>query len=111
MLAKVVAHAPERREAAAELVRALRDDRVDGVVTNAAMLVAVLESGGFLDGATTTGFLDEHPELLAPRHRTTSYAATSSPSARFCSATRGPRAPRRCRAAGGTWRVRRRCCT
>jgi propionyl-CoA carboxylase alpha chain len=30
------------------------------------MLVAVLESPAFLDGATTTAFLDEHPELLAP---------------------------------------------
>ncbi len=67
MLAKVVAHAPDRGEAAAELARALRDDRVDGVVTNAAMLVAVLESEAFRDGATTTGFLDEHPELLAPQ--------------------------------------------
>ncbi|HET7900200.1 MAG TPA: biotin carboxylase N-terminal domain-containing protein, partial [Candidatus Nanopelagicales bacterium] len=67
MLAKVVAHARERSEAASVLARALRDERVDGVVTNAEMLVAVLESEPFLDGATTTAFLDEHPGLLVPQ--------------------------------------------
>jgi acetyl/propionyl-CoA carboxylase alpha subunit len=37
------------------------------VTTNADLLVAVLESPAFVAGDTTTAFLDEHPEVLAPR--------------------------------------------
>ncbi len=66
MLAKVVAHGVERGAAAAALTEALRADRVAGVVTNAESLVAILESEAFLSGSTTTAFLDENPELLAP---------------------------------------------
>ncbi len=65
MLAKVVAHAPGRTEAAAVLARALRTCRVHGVTTNLGCLAAVLESTPFLQGATTTDFLDRHPDLLA----------------------------------------------
>jgi len=67
MLAKIIAHATDRTEAARALARVLRDERVDGVTTNADLLVAVLESPAFLAGETTTAFLDEHPEVLAPR--------------------------------------------
>ncbi len=67
LLAKVVAHATDRPTAARTLARVLREERVDGVTTNADLLVAVLESPAFLAGDTTTAFLDEHPEVLAPR--------------------------------------------
>ena len=67
MLAKVVAHAPTRVEAAAVLAAALRSSRVHGVVTNRDLLVGVLTEPEFLAGRTDTGFLDRHPaaELVA----------------------------------------------
>jgi propionyl-CoA carboxylase alpha chain len=66
MLAKVIAHAPDRAAAAASLATMLRQDAVGGVVTNVRTLVAILTSEAFLAGDTTTAFLDEHPEVLAP---------------------------------------------
>ena len=66
MLAKVIVHADERTESARGLADFLRRAAIGGVRTNAAMLAAVLESPAFLDGDTTTAFLDEHPEVLAP---------------------------------------------
>ena len=64
LLAKVVAHAPTRAEAAARLARGLAELRIHGPVTNRDHLVAVLRHRDFLDGRTTTAFIDEHPELL-----------------------------------------------
>ncbi len=64
MLAKVIAHGDGRTDVAAELARFLRGSMVSGVLTNAAMLAALLESPGFLAGDTTTAFLEEHPELV-----------------------------------------------
>ncbi|HEX7166874.1 MAG TPA: biotin carboxylase N-terminal domain-containing protein, partial [Acidimicrobiales bacterium] len=58
MLAKVVAHAPTRTEAALRLALALERTRVDGVVTNRDYLVALLRSDEFLAGDTTTSFVD-----------------------------------------------------
>jgi acetyl/propionyl-CoA carboxylase alpha subunit len=66
MLGKVIAHAPNRREASLLLARALRGLRVHGITTNRDQLVAVLESEAFLAGDVHTGLLDEHPQLLAP---------------------------------------------
>jgi propionyl-CoA carboxylase alpha chain len=57
MLAKVIAHAPTRQEAAAKLARALRGARLHGIVTNRELLVRVLESEEFQQGATDTDFL------------------------------------------------------
>ncbi len=66
MLAKVICSGATRAEAAADLAQVLRSAGIRGVTTNAAMLAAVLASPAFLDGDTTTAFLDEHPEVLAP---------------------------------------------
>jgi propionyl-CoA carboxylase alpha chain len=60
MLAKVVAHAPTRDEAAARLAAALRGLRVHGVTTNRAFLVDVVEHPAFLAGDTWTDFIDRH---------------------------------------------------
>ncbi|MHB1986965.1 MAG: acetyl/propionyl/methylcrotonyl-CoA carboxylase subunit alpha [Acidimicrobiales bacterium] len=60
MLAKVVAHAPTRGEAAARLAFALERTAVHGLVTNREFLVAVLRDEAFLAGETTTSFLDQH---------------------------------------------------
>jgi len=60
MLAKVIAHAPTRSEAAAVLAQALRRSRVHGVTTNRDLLVQILEEDEFLGGGTDTAYLDRH---------------------------------------------------
>jgi acyl-CoA carboxylase subunit alpha len=65
MLAKLVAWAPTRREAARMLADALVRARLHGVVTNRDLLVRVLRDEDFLAGGTDTGFLDRHPDLSA----------------------------------------------
>jgi propionyl-CoA carboxylase alpha chain len=69
MLAKVIAVAPTRAEAAARLAAALAGARLHGVTTNRDLLVGVLRSDEFLAGATDTAFLERHPpaELEAAR--------------------------------------------
>ena len=53
MLAKVIAHAPTRAEAAAKVALAL-----DGVMTNRDFLAATLRHEDFLTGETTTAFIE-----------------------------------------------------
>ena len=65
MLAKVVAHAPTREEAASKLALALERLHVGGVVTNRDLLTAVLRHEAFLTGDTTTDFFDRHAPRLA----------------------------------------------
>ena len=69
MLAKVVAHAPTRLEAASALAAELTRACIHGVTTNRDLLVRVLSHPAFLEGDTDTGFLDRHvvAELAAPR--------------------------------------------
>lgn len=57
MIAKVIAHAPTRREAALKLARALEATRLQGLTHNRDHLVAILRSPAFLAGDTTTDFL------------------------------------------------------
>jgi propionyl-CoA carboxylase alpha chain len=66
MLAKLVAWAPTRQEAARMLASALARTRLHGVVSNRDLLVRVLRHQGFRSGDTDTGFLDRHPEVFAP---------------------------------------------
>ena len=66
MLAKVIVHAPTRREAALRLARVLETTRVQGLTTNRDFLVATLRTPEFLAGDTTTDFI----ERVAPEeHR------------------------------------------
>jgi propionyl-CoA carboxylase alpha chain len=67
LLAKVVAHAPTRPEAARLLASTLAAARLHGIVTNRDLLVGALRSEAFLSGETDTAFLDRHPpaELTA----------------------------------------------
>jgi propionyl-CoA carboxylase alpha chain len=60
MLAKVVAHAPNRDQAAAGLGSALRRSRIHGVTTNRDLLVRILAEPEFLAGGTDTGYLQRH---------------------------------------------------
>ena len=65
LLAKVVAHGPNRDAAARKLAAALAGAQLHGLATNRDLLVRVLRSDGFAAGPHT-GFLDEQPELVAP---------------------------------------------
>jgi propionyl-CoA carboxylase alpha chain len=58
MLAKVIAHAPTRSEAAGRLALALARTHLGGVATNRDFLVNVLRAQEFLAGDTTTDFID-----------------------------------------------------
>ncbi|WP_460865565.1 acetyl/propionyl/methylcrotonyl-CoA carboxylase subunit alpha [Nocardioides pakistanensis] len=61
MLAKVVAWAPTRDEAARRLAATLRRSRIHGLRTNRDLLVEVLRDDAFLGGDVHTHFLDERP--------------------------------------------------
>ncbi len=65
LLAKVIAHAPTRGEAASALALALERLHVGGVMTNRDFLAATLRSDDFLAGDTTTDFIDRHEPLRA----------------------------------------------
>ena len=64
MLAKVVAHAPTREEAAGRLALALERLHLGGLTTNRDFLVAVLRSPAFLAGDTTTDFIERTAPAL-----------------------------------------------
>ncbi len=57
MIAKLIAHAPNRDTAIAGLLRALEDTTVAGVKTNAAFLHALLAHPDFRNGHIDTGFI------------------------------------------------------
>jgi acetyl/propionyl-CoA carboxylase alpha subunit len=70
MLAKVIAYAPTRAEAASQLAAALQACCIDGVVTNQHLLIGILRHPAFLAGAATTSFLTTcEPADLAARGR------------------------------------------
>ncbi|MEU4562506.1 biotin carboxylase N-terminal domain-containing protein [Actinoplanes sp. NPDC023936] len=66
MLAKLIAWAPSRQEAARMLASALARAQIHGVVANRDLLVRTLRHHSFRSGNTDTGFLDRHPEVFAP---------------------------------------------
>jgi propionyl-CoA carboxylase alpha chain len=58
MIAKVIVHAPTRREAAARLARVLETTRIQGLTTNRDFLVSTLRHRAFIAGDTTTDFIE-----------------------------------------------------
>jgi propionyl-CoA carboxylase alpha chain len=60
LLAKVIAHASFRGDAARALAGALQRARIHGVVTNRDLLVRILRHPAFLAGETDTAFFDRH---------------------------------------------------
>jgi propionyl-CoA carboxylase alpha chain len=60
MLAKVIAWAPTRTQAATALAATLARSHIHGVVTNRDLLVNVLRHPAFLRGETDTAFFDRH---------------------------------------------------
>lgn len=71
MIAKVVVHAPTRREAAARLARVLETSRIQGLTTNRDFLVSLLRHEAFIAGDTTTDFIER---IAPPRTRAVSEA-------------------------------------
>ena len=66
MLAKVIAHAPTRAEAAGRLALALERLHLGGVTTNRDFLAATLRHPSFLAGDTTTDFIERAQPATAP---------------------------------------------
>lgn len=58
MLAKVIVHAPTRRQAARRLAGVLRRARIHGLLTNRDLLVEILTCEDFLAERVSTAFLD-----------------------------------------------------
>lgn len=58
LIAKVISHAPTRREAAAKLARGLETTQLHGIANNRDFLVGVLRTPEFLAGDTTTDFIE-----------------------------------------------------
>lgn len=95
MIAKVIAHAPDRLAAIRRLINALEQTVALGVRTNQAFLIDLLRHPAFQAGDLHTGFLAEHtvsraenlpPEpvltalaLLEPLTRTLPRAADATP--------------------------------
>jgi acetyl/propionyl-CoA carboxylase alpha subunit len=68
LLAKVIAHAPDRAQAVQRLARALDEAHLHGPVTNRDLLVGILREPDFAAGRTDTGYLTRHdPAVLTRR--------------------------------------------
>jgi len=72
LLAKLIVHAPTRREAALRLARALETTRIQGVITNREFLAATLRHEAFLAGDIATDFIETR---MSARHRSVSTEA------------------------------------
>jgi pyruvate carboxylase len=67
LLVKLTCRGPDLPAAIRRARRALAEFRIRGVPTNIAFLTAVLDNPDFRAGRVTTSFIEDHPELLAPR--------------------------------------------
>ena len=66
MIAKLVTHGPDRKQAAATMLRALDRFEIRGIQSNTPFLAALVQHPRFLSGDTTTGFIEEEfPEGFA----------------------------------------------
>jgi acetyl-CoA carboxylase biotin carboxylase subunit len=66
MIAKLIAHAPDRATAAARLAKACRETEVYPVRTNAGFLARCLAHPDFIRGAVDTGFIEARKADLFP---------------------------------------------
>lgn len=58
MVAKIIAHAPDRPQAIAKIIRALQELQVEGIVTNREFLLQVLTSDDFIRGDYDINFVE-----------------------------------------------------
>ncbi len=79
MLAKIIAHAPTRREAADQLARALEATRLQGVTHNRDFLVATLRTPEFLRGRDLLNFIAGCSRSRCDRSMTPNCMAPQSP--------------------------------
>jgi acetyl/propionyl-CoA carboxylase alpha subunit len=66
MIAKVIAHAATREDAAAKLAAALEQSEIAGLQTNNAFLIRALRHPDFVRGGVDTGFIERNLRDLAP---------------------------------------------
>ncbi len=92
MLAKVIAHAQTRPEAASRLALALERTAVHGLKTNRELLITILRDDAFLAGATPTTFLEERDLATRPSLALTEPASVAL--AAVAAAVAGDRAER-----------------
>ncbi len=64
LLAKVIAHGPDRQTALAVAADALKRADIAGVRTNVDALIAICTEADFVSGGVNTGYLASHPETL-----------------------------------------------
>ena len=67
MLAKVIAHGANRRQAVARIRAALKEVEIAGVEHNVAWLANVLDHPAFVAGTHTTGTVEESADILVPK--------------------------------------------
>ncbi|MBL90049.1 MAG: carbamoyl-phosphate synthase L chain ATP-binding protein [Actinobacteria bacterium] len=81
MLAKVISHSPNRDEAALTLANALEKLHLAGLTTNRDFLTSVLRHERFLEGKTTTDFIEDNspePKLQLTEDEIESAAITAT---------------------------------
>ena len=66
LIGKLIAWGRDRGEAVDRMSRALDELRVDGLATSISFHRKVMDNEAFRKGELSTGFLDQHPELLSP---------------------------------------------
>jgi 3-methylcrotonyl-CoA carboxylase alpha subunit len=64
MIAKLIAHGPDREAAIEKMLAALNEFRIEGIVTNMSFLKRILAHPAYLGGRTHTGFVEEHKSEL-----------------------------------------------
>ncbi len=68
MIAKIIAHGPDRATALRRLLRALEQTGALGIATNRGFLIDLLSHAEFTKGAASTGFIPQYfAEIAAPR--------------------------------------------
>ncbi len=76
MIAKIIAHGPDREAARQQLLRGLENTAALGVATNQAFLASCLRHAAFSAGCATTAFIANHQDaLFAPATNDTVLAA------------------------------------
>jgi len=66
MIAKLIVHAPTRKEAIARMLRALDEFVIEGVKTTIPLHKRILKHPQFVKGEYTTKFLEQYSDLLLP---------------------------------------------
>ncbi len=90
MVAKLISHAPSRRQAASLLADAMAGVEVWPVHTNAAFLARTLRHTEFLTGAVDTGFIEHHLADLLPPAEPGAQVLQAAAAALFPVETRDP---------------------